>query len=527
VSRANRIVLAVFAFSLLLTPAAEAATISPTTLADDNTVNGNCTLREAVRAANADAAIDACPAGSGTDTITLAEGTYGLSVVGTGEAAAASGDLDITDSDGLTIAGNPAGTTVDAKGIDRVFEVIGPATASFHALTITGGVAGAGAFFGGGIEATGVGAQVTVIRSTISANSAAAGGGADVVGGATLNIIDSTVTGNTAADDAGGINAVTAGILNVTNSTISGNSAVDDAGGINMIGLTKPTVNVLSSTITANSAADGGGSFVNGGNTLNLKGSIEAGNTGTASGPDCGGPGSVNSQGNNLIGSTSGCVITAQGSDITDQAPGLGPLADNGGLTPTHALAAGSPAIGKGPADAPAADQRGVPRSAPDIGAYEYATCLGVAINRVGTSGDDALTGTAGADAFLLLSGNDIASGLGGNDALCGADGNDSLVGGAGNDRARGDAGKDTLRGGSGKDNLKGGFGKDKVSGGSGKDRLFGGSGNDRLFGGSGNDRLFGGSGKDKLKGQAGRDSCKGGAGRDKALGCERRTKVP
>jgi hypothetical protein len=53
---------------------------------------------------------------------------------------------------------------------------------------------------------------------------------------------------------------------------------------------------------------------------------------------------------------------------------GVGPRADNGGLTPTHALLAGSPAIDRG-LNCPGDDQRGVGRpqgSACDIGAYEY-----------------------------------------------------------------------------------------------------------------------------------------------------------
>lgn len=514
-SRVNRIVLAVFACSLVLAPVVQAAKISPTTLADDNTVNGNCTLREAVRAANADAAIDACTAGSGADTIALGPGVYGLSVGPAGEQAAASGDLDITDPDGLSIAGDPVGSTVDAGGVDRVFEVISPATASFDRLTIKGGAIGGA---GGGIETIGIGAQSTLTRSTITGNSSATGGGLDVVGGATLTIIDSTVAGNTAPGvngEGGGINAETGAVLNVTNSTVSGNSATADGGGIHVIGLTMPTVNVLSSTITANSAANGGGTFPEAGNTVNLKGSILAGNTGTASGPDCGD--ALNSQGNNLIGNTVGCIVTSQGTDIIGRAPGLAPLADNGGPTQTHALAANSPAIDKGPPDAPATDQRGVPRQ-PDIGAYEFVICNGVVVNRVGTNGDDLLTGSAAADGFLLLAGDDIADGLGGNDGLCGAGGKDSLHGGSGRDKASGDAGKDTLRGGSGKDSLKGGPGKDRLSGGPGKDKL---------SGGPGKDRLFGGSGKDKLKGQAGLDSCKGGAGKDKASGCERRTKFP
>ena len=49
------------------TPAPPAITID--TVADDNDVNGNCTLREAILAANSNAAVDACSAGIGPDTI--------------------------------------------------------------------------------------------------------------------------------------------------------------------------------------------------------------------------------------------------------------------------------------------------------------------------------------------------------------------------------------------------------------------------------------------------------------------------
>jgi hypothetical protein len=61
----------------------------------------------------------------------------------------------------------------------------------------------------------------------------------------------------------------------------------------------------------------------------------------------------------------------------------IGPLRDNGGVTPTHALLNGSPTIDHGdPAgckdsqgQALTADQRGYPRAAGgrcDIGAYEF-----------------------------------------------------------------------------------------------------------------------------------------------------------
>lgn len=66
-----------------------ASTITVTTTTDDNTVNGNCTLREAVIAANTNTAVDACPAGSGADTIILPSGTFTFTLAGAGENSAA------------------------------------------------------------------------------------------------------------------------------------------------------------------------------------------------------------------------------------------------------------------------------------------------------------------------------------------------------------------------------------------------------------------------------------------------------
>lgn len=64
------------------------------------------------------------------------------------------------------------------------------------------------------------------------------------------------------------------------------------------------------------------------------------------------------------------------GTNIITDDPLLGPLADNGGFTMTHALGAGSSTIDVAdPAVCPAADQRGVARPVGggcDIGAYEY-----------------------------------------------------------------------------------------------------------------------------------------------------------
>jgi Ca2+-binding RTX toxin-like protein len=67
------------------------------------------------------------------------------------------------------------------------------------------------------------------------------------------------------------------------------------------------------------------------------------------------------------------------------------------------------------------------------------------------------------------------------------------------------------LVGTSGNDTLTGGDGNDTLDGGAGDDRLDGGAGNDQLFGGSGNDTLLGGTGGDFLEGGLGNDSIDGG----------------
>jgi hypothetical protein len=86
----------------------------------------------------------------------------------------------------------------------------------------------------------------------------------------------------------------------------------------------------------------------------------------------------LTASGYNLISNSTGGSGYAP-TDILDVDPLLGPLADNGGPTLTHALLPGSPAIDAGdpnPADPPEWDQRGpgFPRIANgriDIGAFE------------------------------------------------------------------------------------------------------------------------------------------------------------
>ncbi|MGK2947617.1 MAG: choice-of-anchor Q domain-containing protein, partial [Acidimicrobiales bacterium] len=81
---------------------------------------------------------------------------------------------------------------------------------------------------------------------------------------------------------------------------------------------------------------------------------------------------------NSLVeGAIEGPAVTDGGGNILGESAELLPLADNGGLTETHALAATSPALDGGDpgfTPPPATDQRGLARvqgEAIDIGAYE------------------------------------------------------------------------------------------------------------------------------------------------------------
>ncbi len=322
---------------------------------------GDCSLREAIIAANAS---------PGDDAIQLAAVAYVLSVAGRGEDATATGDLDVTDSTGtLAITGAGAAVTIIHAGgstglADRVFHVLPNTTLRLNSLSVTGGyndnlsqgLAGLGA---------GVLNQGTLVVTNSSVSGNVGGGIASREGSVTIG--GSTVSGNSAATNGAGIDFVVDGDqreLRITNSTISGNSAPGHAGGGIFITGTGggPRVTITNTTISDNLARTGGGVRNNFGNSaLNIRNTIIAGNT-----PDDVVGGYLD-QGNNLVGGD----------------PRLGPLADNGGSTLTHALLPGSPAIDAGDnAAAPATDQRGVARpqdgdgdgtATVDIGAVEAA----------------------------------------------------------------------------------------------------------------------------------------------------------
>ena len=137
--------------------AAQAATITVNTTADEFNTGPGCSLREAIRAANTDVAFGGCPAGSGADTITFGvNGTFLITInPGPDENADAAGDFDLLSD--ITVQGNGAANTiVDAGSADRVFDIapLGRPclTVVFSGLTIQNGKAFPANFnVGGGI----------------------------------------------------------------------------------------------------------------------------------------------------------------------------------------------------------------------------------------------------------------------------------------------------------------------------------------------------------------------------------------
>ncbi len=398
-TRIGAIAILLLGLVALPTRVARAAAITVTTTADELNTDGDCSLREALVAANTDSASDACAAGNGADTISLPAGTYLFTSA-----------AELSISHDLTLIGaGPLSTVIDAGNLARGL-VVSSSDVSISQLTVRRGnsiAAGSDVYVGPGsnvtlqaVRLTDVptaasfalfvfnGSTATLLDSRVAGNQS---GGVYVQSGGALVASRSSITGNSTVGDGAGM--LTSGTATLVNVTISGNSAGGLGGGLISSGVT----NLYNVTI-ANNTSGTGGVFGQGGGVLINTGSVTARNTLIGDNvdlvssltPDC--FGTLTSAGYNLIEDVLGCSIIG---DTTGNRTGLGPmlgaLANNGGGTFTQPLLAGSPAIDGGdPAgcldDAGATlttDQRGyvrpvdslgVPGSLCDIGAYEYAS---------------------------------------------------------------------------------------------------------------------------------------------------------
>jgi hypothetical protein len=264
------------------------------------------------------------------------------------------GPFAVVDS---TITGNTAGGKGGGIWIDD-------SLASISDTTIDGNVSGSS---GGGIYLYET--SMTISNSTLSGNSATNGGALYI-----------------AADDNDDYGSATF----IENSTISGNHATQDGGAIsifmNNTDEVEELLEIVQSTITDNST-DGleenvGGIVLQDNTQATITGSIVAGNLGNDIGLYSTSLPSVTASDSVLGVIQTGVTLVDDGGTqvgVTD--PMLGLLANNGGVTKTHALLAGSPAIDTGPNPVPVFDgnefdQRGVGFArivfgVADVGAFE------------------------------------------------------------------------------------------------------------------------------------------------------------
>lgn len=363
--------LSLLAVGVIALPA-HAAVYTVTKTADtlDGQCNEDCSLREAVEAANSH---------PGPDVVVLGPGIYNLTRLGAGENNNDTGDLDVTSE--LTLLGAGAKSTViDGQDADRLFEILSPNSLDLSGVTLRRGrVTGAdgGAILNGGF--------LRLDRSEVRSSNARHGGGIASTG--EIHLTASTIAGNTATESGGGFTVT--GQAELVNVTISGNRSTL-GGGLYFIGGSDATLTNV--TVTANQATQsGGGVYVEstpfiGNDVVIFSNSILAGNTAPLD-RDC--SGSTASDGYNVLGAAGNCFdFTASKGDqvggATPLALNFAPLADAGGPTATHALQAGSVAINAGnPGLSPACaatDQRGATRAAAgrcDAGAFELtASCV-------------------------------------------------------------------------------------------------------------------------------------------------------
>jgi CSLREA domain-containing protein len=417
--------------ALVLLPASPFATTFPVTKTEDTndgTCDPDCSLREAIDAANTNPGADDVPVPAGTYLLTLGQLVVSddLDIAGAGQTSTiidgnvyslhsvieiqSSAEVEISN---VTIQNGGSNnfsyyTTIRGAGIANQ----GDLTLTDSTVTQNWALDAAYGGYGGGIY-NGSG-ELNLINSTVSSNTARSRGGGIYNRAGVVTLTDSTVSFDTAYVGGGifnrdGVVALTnstvssnqawsftylpqgilgygggianSAVLTLANSTVSGNSAgvhYGVGGGI----LNHGTATITNSTVSDNSAAvespygPGGGGGISNSNVVTLTSTIVANNrviSGFDSVDNC--RGSFSSLGYNLADDTT-CGFS-EPSDLVVADAMLGPLADNGGPTETHDLLPGSPAIDAGSVDCPppATDQRGVARPQGtdcDIGAVEY-----------------------------------------------------------------------------------------------------------------------------------------------------------
>jgi CSLREA domain-containing protein len=312
---------------------------------NDGECSNDCTLREAIALAD--------PAQG--QWVSIRPGVYRLT----------QGPLVLQNDIvfGLSFIGNASSgarsTVIDARGSSRVIEVPAGSSAVLAGLTITGGNA-----------PTGAGAQIASggqlgLYDAIVKNNVTTGRGGGVANSGSLQVFGTTFTGNRAGAG-GAIAAEPSSNTFLYISTVSGNTATSAGGGISNNG----NIQLQRVTFAGNTASAGGGLFEEAESSSALWSNLFARNSSA-----CGGSTTDRSIWSANLSDDATCGFAA-GQGIGPVDPRLGPLANNGGPTDTHALGEGSPAINAADPQlctTGSPDQRHAPSTDPcDIGSYEF-----------------------------------------------------------------------------------------------------------------------------------------------------------
>ena len=219
-------------------------------LATDYTLDEDCTLADAIKAANADEERGACPAGDGADLITLS-----ADITLTGELPRVLSDITI-DGAGHSISGDEQ---------FRIFYVDMGGALTLQNVHLTGGLAHNEVAFtfvdgetgrskSGGAIIANRGSRLELINSRFTNNVAEAFGGVLDSWASDIIISDSEFSGNMAGD--GGAIGSAFSLVTISNSSFDGNTAESTGGALQVF---NGSADVSDTQFTGNTAAEDGG----------------------------------------------------------------------------------------------------------------------------------------------------------------------------------------------------------------------------------------------------------------------------
>ena len=240
ICRSSRLLIALFIltvnvltlalFFTVASPVQAAGMIEVTILEDEDPIgatDGNCSLREAISAANTDSAVDSCAAGSGPDFITFSGGISGGVIV-------LSATLNVNTP--ITITGP---IEINGNGSERMF-TLASSNSDLTLVNLTlrdGFTSGAG----GAVSLSTASAKLTTLSVNFTENSANGDGGA-INSGGILNIVGSSFISNTAdAEDdgtgsGGAIYTTGSDPIFIGGTVFTANTAGEDGGAIHRSG---------------------------------------------------------------------------------------------------------------------------------------------------------------------------------------------------------------------------------------------------------------------------------------------------